>query len=169
MVNDKIYIFLWFWLLILLTISLSYFVFRMITVLSPRVRMFQLLTFAPSIPNKTAEYLQDALGFGDWLILSMMADHLDIKIFNDILQQIMTVNFEEKRLLSMRYSLDNIHRTNDSVFSTATMMSTIEMNGVSDTEGEDNDEVKEPLRASPLTTPASARKISAPILKKVFN
>ena len=103
MVNDKIYIFLWFWLLILLTISLSYFVFRMVTVLSPRVRMFQLLTFAPSIPNKTAEYLQEALGFGDWLILSMMADHLDIKIFNDILQQIMTVNFEEKRLLSMRY------------------------------------------------------------------
>ena len=64
---------------------------------------------------------------------------------------------------------NNIHRTNDSVFSTATMMSTIEMNGVSDTEGEENEEVKEPLRASPLTTPVSARKISAPILKKVFN
>ena len=55
------------------------------------------------------------------------------------------------------------------LFSTATMMSTVEMNGVSDTEGEENEEVKEPLRASPLTTPASARKISAPILKKVFN
>ena len=103
MVNDKIYIFLWFWLLILLTISLSYFVFRIVTVLSPRVRMFQLLTFAPSIPNKTAEYLKDVLGFGDWLMLSMMADHLDIKIFNDILQQIMHVNFEEKRLLSIRF------------------------------------------------------------------
>ena len=112
MVNDKIYIFLWFWLLILLTISLSYFVFRIVTVLSPRVRMFQLLTFAPSIPNKTAEYLNDALGFGDWLILSMMADHLDIKIFNDILQQIMHVNFEEKRLLSIRFLfriLNNSH------------------------------------------------------------
>ena len=107
MVNDKIYIFLWFWLLILLTISLSYFMFRIVTVLSPRVRMFQLLTFAPSIPQKTADYLQDVLGFGDWLILSMMAAHLDIKIFNDILQQIMNVNFEEKRLISIR--LDNIH------------------------------------------------------------
>ena len=53
------------------------------------------------------------------------------------------------------------------LFSTATMMSTVEMNGVSDTEGDE--EVKEPLRASPLTTPVSARKISAPILKKVFN
>ena len=103
MVNDKIYIFLWFWLLILLTVSLSYFVFRIATVLSSRVRMFQLLTFAPSIPDKTAEHLQDILGFGDWLILSMMADHLDIKIFNDILQQIMSVNFEEKRLISIRF------------------------------------------------------------------
>ena len=102
MVNDKIYIFLWFWLLILLTISLSYFMFRIVTVLSPRVRMFQLLTFAPSIPQKTADYLQDVLGFGDWLILSMMAAHLDIKIFNDILQQIMNVNLEEKRLISIR-------------------------------------------------------------------
>ena len=102
MVNDKIYIFLWFWLLILLIISLSYFMFRIVTVLSPSVRMFQLLTFAPSIPQKTADYLQDVLGFGDWLILSMMAAHLDIKIFNDILQQIMNVNFEEKRLISIR-------------------------------------------------------------------
>ena len=102
MVNDKIYIFLWFWLLILLIISISYFMFRIVTVLSPRVRMFQLLTFAPSIPQKTADYLQDVLGFGDWLILSMMAAHLDIKIFNDILQQIMNVNFEEKRLISIR-------------------------------------------------------------------
>ena len=48
------------------------------------------------------------------------------------------------------------------------MTSTVELNGASDTEGEEN-EVKEPLRASPLVTPASARKISAPILKKVFH
>ena len=102
MVNDKIYIFLWFWLLILLTISLAYFVFRMVTVFSPSVRVFQLVTLAPSLPDKTAEYLQSVLGFGDWLILSMMADHLDIKMFNDILQQIKTVNIEEKRLSSIR-------------------------------------------------------------------
>merc|ERR1740123_881346 len=46
------------------------------------------------------------------------------------------------------------------------MMSTIEMNGVSDTEGDKNEDVKEPLRASPVATPVSARKVSAPILKK---
>ena len=48
------------------------------------------------------------------------------------------------------------------------MMSTIEMNGVSDTEGDENEDVKEPLKASPVVTPVSARKVSAPILKKVF-
>ena len=48
------------------------------------------------------------------------------------------------------------------------MMSTIEMNGVSDTEGEENEDAMEPLRASPVVTPVSARKVSAPILKKVF-
>ena len=56
----------------------------------------------------------------------------------------------------------------EEILSTATMTSTVELNGASDTEGEEN-EVKEPLRASPLVTPASARKISAPILKKVFH
>ena len=48
------------------------------------------------------------------------------------------------------------------------MMSTIEMNGVSDTEGDKDEDVKEPLRASPVATPVFARKVSAPILKKVL-
>ena len=99
-----------------------------------------------SVPDKTAEYLQSVLNFGDWLILSMMADHLDIKIFTDILVQVRTVHVDQKRHSSISTTIDVI--------------------GASDTEGEA--EEKEILKVvTPMVTPASARKAHPPIIKKV--
>ena len=99
-----------------------------------------------SVPDKTAEYLQNVLNFGDWLILSMMADHLDIKIFTDILVQVRTVHVDQKRHSSISTTIDVI--------------------GASDTEAEA--EEKEILKVvTPMVTPASARKAHPPIIKKV--
>ena len=101
-----------------------------------------------SVPDKTAEYLQSVLNFGDWLILSMMADHLDIKIFTDILVQVRTVHVDQKRHSSISTTIDVI--------------------GASDTEGEAEAEEKEILKVvTPMVTPASARKAHPPIIKKV--
>ena len=102
MINDKIYVILWFWLVLLLMVSIIHFVFRIVTVFSTRTRMFFLINFAPNIPAQTAEYLQKMLSFGDWLLLTMMADHIDIKLFSDILKEIKKVNVEEKRRSSIR-------------------------------------------------------------------
>ena len=102
-----------------------------------------------SVPDKTAEYLQNVLNFGDWLILSMMADHLDIKIFTDILVQVRTVHVDQKRNSSISTTIDVI--------------------GASDTEGEAEAEEKEILKVvTPMVTPASARKAHPPIIKKVY-
>ena len=102
MINDKIYVILWFWLVLLLVVSILHFIFRMLTVFSSKIRMFFLINFAPNVPSQTAEYLQKMLSFGDWLLLTMMADHIDIKLFSDILKEIKKVNVEEKRRSSIR-------------------------------------------------------------------
>ena len=40
------------------------------------------------------------LGFGDWLILVMMSQHLDIKLFTEILKEIKNVSFNNQRSVS---------------------------------------------------------------------
>ena len=44
--------------------------------------------------------LRTNLGFGDWLILVMMSQHLDIKLFTDILKEIKDVSFKNQRSVS---------------------------------------------------------------------
>ena len=73
---------------------------RMITILSPTLRINYLKTIAPSLNLKTCQYLKISLGFGDWLILVMMSLHLDIKLFTDILNEIKNVNFSNIRSVS---------------------------------------------------------------------
>ena len=74
--------------------------FRIITILSPTLRINYLKTIAPSLNLKTCQYLKISLGFGDWLILVMMSLHLDIKLFTDILNEIKNVNFSNSRSVS---------------------------------------------------------------------
>ena len=74
----------------------------------------------------------------------MMSQHLDIKLFADILQEIKNVSFLHKRSIST--TIDIIH--------------------ASDTDGE-NDE-KDNLKATPIITPMLLRKPSnLAMLKKV--
>ena len=73
---------------------------RIITILSPTLRINYLKTIAPSLNLKTCQYLKISLGFGDWLILVMMSLHLDIKLFTDILNEIKSVSFSNSRSVS---------------------------------------------------------------------
>ena len=112
MINDKIYILLWFWLFILANISGLHFIyrykrykrylifplwnfwdaflfsFRLGSLSSTRLRTNYLRTVSPSLSMRTFQFLQNNVGFGDWLLLVMMAIHLDIKLFSDILEEI---------------------------------------------------------------------------------
>ena len=76
------------------------FLFRIITIASPSLRINYLKTISPSLSMKTCQYLKVTLGFGDWLILVMMSLHLDIKLFTDILNEIKNVSFNNSRSVS---------------------------------------------------------------------
>ena len=54
----------------------------------PKVRTNYLRTVAPTLSIRTFQYLRNALGFGDWLLLIMMSHNLDVKLFTDILAEI---------------------------------------------------------------------------------
>ena len=110
---------------------------------SPDVRMAYLKSIAPNLSLRTCQYLKTVLGFGDWLILAMMSQHLDIKLFSDILQEIKNVSFMHNRSVST--TIDIIH--------------------ASDTDGEL--EEKEQIKATPIITPLLFRKPSNLALKKV--
>jgi len=142
MINDKIYITLWFWLFILLILSLLYMIWRLCTLFSPEVRIAYLKSIAPNLSLRTCQYLKTVLGFGDWLILAMMSQHLDIKLFSDILQEIKNVSFMHKRSIST--TIDIIH--------------------ASDTDGEM--EERDQMKATPIITPMMLRKPSNLALKK---
>ena len=160
MINDKIYITLWFWLFLLLILSSLHMVFRfysqlirtfgykysarLCTILSPKVRVAYLKSLAPNLSTRTCQHLMNILSFGDWLILVMMSQHLDIKLFADILQEIKNVSFAHSRSIST--TIDIIH--------------------ASDTDGEDDS--KEKFQATPIRSPTLLRKASN-ILKKVVS
>ena len=89
---------------------------RIVTLASPRFRIAYLKAISPSLSTRTCQFLRyvdistsvikhilDArfnLGFGDWLILVMMSQHLDIKLFTEILKEIKNVSFNNQRSVS---------------------------------------------------------------------
>merc|ERR1712107_134536 len=91
-INDKIYIALWFWLLILFLSSFLFMIYRLVTLCSAKVRVYLIKAVAPSMNRKTCQYVERQVGFGDWLILSMMSNHLDVKLFVDIIREMQRVN-----------------------------------------------------------------------------
>ena len=118
---------------------------RLGTVFSRRLRKELMVSWAPSLSASVLQDLSTILQFGDWLILTMMADHLDIKLTTDILNKIKAVNCEKVK----RHS---------------SISTTLEMLPGSDTEGEADEKT---ILKSPPVTPASTRRLHPPIIKKV--
>ncbi|XP_023329586.1 innexin inx2 [Eurytemora carolleeae] len=104
-INDKIYIALWFWLLNLLICSTIFMVYRLVTMISPRARLALMKATAPSLNRKTSLFVKTQIGFGDWLILGMMSNHLDIKLFTDILKEIQRIGMLSQRSVSTHIDL----------------------------------------------------------------
>ena len=129
---------------ILLTIL--FLLSRLGTVFSRRLRKELMVSWAPSLPASVLDQLSTILQFGDWLILTMMADHLDIKLTTDILNKIKAVNYEVKRHSSIS--------------------TTLEVLGTSDNDTDGETEEKSILKSPPVT-PGSTRRLHPPIIKKV--
>ena len=68
------------------------------------MRIAYLRTVSPTLPVRTVQFLQKNVVFGDWLVLVMMALHLDIKLFTDILMEIEHLGDEQFRSRSCSMS-----------------------------------------------------------------
>ena len=65
------------------------------------MRTMYLRTVSPTLSPRTYQFLEQNIGFGDWLLLVMMALHLDIKLFSDILLEIEEVEEGRSRSCSV--------------------------------------------------------------------
>lgn len=87
-VNEKIYVFLWFWFVILGILTLITVFYRIIIILSPRMRVY-LLRMRYRLVNKNAiNLIVSQSKMGDWLLLYMLGENLDSLIFRDVLQEL---------------------------------------------------------------------------------
>lgn len=87
-VNEKIYIFLWFWFIFLALLSFITIFYRIVIILSPRMRVY-LLRMRYRLVNKAAiNLIVSQSKMGDWLLLYMLGENVDSLIFRDILQEL---------------------------------------------------------------------------------
>ncbi|ULM71616.1 viral innexin 2 [Diadegma fenestrale ichnovirus] len=84
-INQKIYIFLWFWCHMLAAITVLAVIFRIITLVSSRVRFWG-FTFNGDISNsKDVKVVYEKLWIGDWLLLMILRSNLNPLAYKELL------------------------------------------------------------------------------------
>lgn len=87
-VNEKIYVFLWFWFIILGVMTLVTVFYRIIIILSPRMRVHMLRFRYRLIDKKSIQTIVSQSKIGDWLLVSMLGENVDSLIFRDVLHEL---------------------------------------------------------------------------------
>merc|ERR1712008_670248 len=77
-VNEKIYIFLWFWFLILGVLSALVVVYRLVIIISPRMRAYLLYIRFRLKKSK----------MGDWFLFYMLGQNVDSIIFKEVMHEL---------------------------------------------------------------------------------
>lgn len=85
-VNEKIYVFLWFWFTILYVVTVAALLYRLLTILIPKVRVLAIQSRCRMV-NKVA--LQEIVTkpetrAGDWFVLDLLSKNLDPLNFCDL-------------------------------------------------------------------------------------
>lgn len=87
-VNEKIYIFLWFWFLILGFLSALVVIYRLIIVLSPRMRAYLLYIRFRLIKREVINVIVKKSKMGDWFLFYMLGQNVDNIIFKEIMHEL---------------------------------------------------------------------------------
>lgn len=87
-VNEKIYVFLWFWFIILGFLTLLILFYRVMIILSPRMRVYLLRMRYRLVDKNAINLIVSHSKMGDWFLLYMLGQNLDSLIFRDILQEL---------------------------------------------------------------------------------
>ncbi|RWS30421.1 solute carrier family 35 member G1-like protein [Leptotrombidium deliense] len=78
LINDKIFLFLWIWLLFLLVITVTSAIFHALLFISPNVRFWFIVLSNTSFNPSDMEVLTDNLSFGDWFLLHLFKQNVDV-------------------------------------------------------------------------------------------
>ncbi|KZS14306.1 putative Innexin shaking-B [Daphnia magna] len=82
-VNEKIYIFLWFWFLILGFLTALVLLYRLIIILSPRMRAYLLYIRFRLINREVINTIVRKSKMGDWFLFYMLGQNVDSIIFKE--------------------------------------------------------------------------------------
>ncbi|RZF42549.1 hypothetical protein LSTR_LSTR010634 [Laodelphax striatellus] len=87
-VNEKIYIFLWFWFLILGILTLGVVLYRIVIILSPRMRVYLLRIRFRLIRRDAIDAIVRRSKMGDWFLFYMLGENIDAIIFRDVMHEL---------------------------------------------------------------------------------
>ena len=87
-VNEKIYVFLWFWFLVLGTLTLLVVLYRLVIILSPRMRAYLLFVRFRLIKKECINVIIKKTQMGDWFLLYMLGQNVDNMIFKELIHEL---------------------------------------------------------------------------------
>jgi hypothetical protein len=87
-VNEKIYIFLWFWFLILGVLTLGCVLYRIVIIMSPRMRVYLLRMRFRLIRSDDIRTIVRYSKMGDWFLFYMLGENVDSMIFRDVMHEL---------------------------------------------------------------------------------
>jgi innexin len=87
-VNEKIYIFLWFWFLILGALSALVVLYRLVIIISPRMRAYLLYIRFRLIKRDVVNTIVKKSKMGDWFLFYMLGQNVDSIIFKEIMHEL---------------------------------------------------------------------------------
>ena len=87
-VNEKIYIFLWFWFALLATLSIMVIVYRIIIIVSPRMRAYLLFIRFRLIKKDIINTIVKKSKMGDWFLFYMLGQNVDNIIFKEVMHDL---------------------------------------------------------------------------------
>uniref|UniRef100_A0A023F430 Innexin n=1 Tax=Triatoma infestans TaxID=30076 RepID=A0A023F430_TRIIF len=87
-VNEKIYVFLWFWFLFLGALTALVIFYRLIIIISPRMRVYLLRLRFRLVRGEAIDAIVRRSKMGDWFLLYMLGENIDSIIFRDVIHEL---------------------------------------------------------------------------------
>ena len=87
-VNEKIYVFLWFWFLLLAGLTAMVVFYRIVIIISPRMRAYLLYIRFRLIKKECINIIIKKAQMGDWFLLYMLGQNVDSMIFKEVIHEL---------------------------------------------------------------------------------
>lgn len=87
-VNEKVYIFLWFWFILLAMLSTLVILYRLIIIISPKMRAYLLYIRFRLIRREVINTIVKKSYVGDWFLFYMLGQNVDSMIFKEVMHEL---------------------------------------------------------------------------------